>query len=744
MIRVLCLAWLALLLPLAALAQPVRVTSGEHDGFTRLVLDYGSPQDWQVGRTLDGYALRLTGPTPTYDLTGVYDLIGRGRLAAVWVDPATQALRIGIGCACHAQPFEFRPGIVVIDLKDGPPPKGSSFEIALGGVAVPDLADRPGLRPRPRPAAPAPASPNRTEGYDWAAVALGPDPLPAPANPATADAPPPAPDPLPDTDPDLQPLRDVLLHQLSRGAAQGVIDMAHPPAQDTDAALPDPPSGPVRIRLQGLPGVRIDGDPTAPARLTAAGAGCLADDRLDLASWGGERPVSEQMADATTGLMGEFDAPDPAAVLRAVRFLLFIGFGAEARQMLAQLPVAQPDAAILTSLAHILDGSREPAPAFAGMAACDTAAALWAILGDPAPVRGEAFDRAAALRSFSALPVHLRRWLAARLADRFMALDDAAAAESVRDAVLRAPGDAGPEVALMQARLDLEAGDPARADRRLTPLIAPSGPATPEALIAQVATHLAQRAPLDPAQIVALEGVLHERRNSPDAARTALAVTQARALAGEFDAAFLDLATVPQAAVDVWTLLAEIGPDSALLAHAVLPEGAAPSLPAPVADQVARRLSDLGLSTEARTWLRQVPQPDPHLAARIALQTGDARSALRLIAGSDDPETGPLRAEALGRLGEEAALAEVLAGAGDQEARWRAVARARDWSLLAASGPAVWQAVAAVATGRDAAPPESNPGPLEQGHALATASAQTRQAVADLLASVAVPTRSDP
>jgi len=119
MIRVLCLAWLALLLPLAALAQPVRVTSGEHDGFTRLVLDYGSPQDWQVGRTLDGYALRLTGPTPTYDLTGVYDLIGRGRLAAVWVDPATQALRIGIGCACHAQPFEFRPGIVVIDLKDG-------------------------------------------------------------------------------------------------------------------------------------------------------------------------------------------------------------------------------------------------------------------------------------------------------------------------------------------------------------------------------------------------------------------------------------------------------------------------------------------------------------------------------------------------------------------------------------------------------------------------------------------------
>ena len=40
MTRFLCLLWLAVLLPMAAQAQAVQVTSGEHDGFTRLVLDY--------------------------------------------------------------------------------------------------------------------------------------------------------------------------------------------------------------------------------------------------------------------------------------------------------------------------------------------------------------------------------------------------------------------------------------------------------------------------------------------------------------------------------------------------------------------------------------------------------------------------------------------------------------------------------------------------------------------------------
>ena len=127
---------LALLVPMPVLAQSVAVTSGEHDGFTRIALDFGQVVDWQLGRTADGYALRVAGQKPSYDLTAVYKLIGKDRIAALWVDPANGDLHIGVGCGCFAMPFAFRPSIVVVDIKNGKPPKGSSFEVDLPGASA--------------------------------------------------------------------------------------------------------------------------------------------------------------------------------------------------------------------------------------------------------------------------------------------------------------------------------------------------------------------------------------------------------------------------------------------------------------------------------------------------------------------------------------------------------------------------------------------------------------------------------
>ncbi len=726
LLRAVCLA---ILLPLSALAQSVAVTTGDHDGFTRLVLDYGSVVDWQVGRTADGYEVRLTGKGPTYDLTGVYDLIGRGRLASVWVDPETGRLRIGVGCGCHAIPFEFRPGIVVVDIRDGPPPRGSSFEITLEGNSLPEIATRPVRRPKARP--PQTGLPQTTDplpAYDWTGLALRRQTASKPGSDAR----------LFTTDPALQPLRTALLQQLSRGAAQGVVDMAVPAPASGPQTLP--PTAQMRLGL--LPGLRVDADPDAPAGLSAKGQACVADSRLEFGAWGTDRPVAEQLAGAMAGLMGEFDTPDPAATLRAARFLLFIGFGAEARQLLLQMPGNQPDAAILISLAHIVDSTPDSDPAFEGMAACDTAAALWAILGEPVPGRGTAINRAAALRSFSALPVHLRRMLGPPLADRFIALDDADAAETVRNAILRAPGQSGPEVTLMETRMDLEAGDPATAEDRLQPLMEFSGPATPDALVALVATHYALRKPIDPTQITTLEGFLHERRNNPDAPKFAQALTVARALAGDFEAAFADLAKTPAALAEVWTLLAETGPDSAVLTHAIPQAGPLPEVPAPVAEELSRRLLDLGFATQAGHWLALVPLPQADLAARVALGTGDARSALRLIAGSDEPSTMSLRSAALRQLGDHAALARTLAEAGeDDDGRWRAVSEARDWPQLAASGPQPWKAAAIAAIGNPAGAVTEEQGPLSAGQALLASAEETRMAVAELLSLVAQPVR---
>ena len=76
-----------LLLVLFALARPVsaepmRVYSGEHGEFTRLVVELPAALDWTVGRTPKGYAFAVAGlKNPDYDLSGVLQKISRNRIA---------------------------------------------------------------------------------------------------------------------------------------------------------------------------------------------------------------------------------------------------------------------------------------------------------------------------------------------------------------------------------------------------------------------------------------------------------------------------------------------------------------------------------------------------------------------------------------------------------------------------------------------------------------------------------------
>lgn len=776
-----CILFLAAL-PQGLMAAPVKVTSGEHDGFTRLVMEYAGPVDWTVGRALDGYGLRLDGVNPGYDLSGVFDIIGKSRLAAIWLDPATQILRIGIACACHVIPFEFRPGIVVLDLKDGPPPQGSSFELALGDERVEQIFARSNPRPRARPnvlpnvlpgvlpgvlsdappetrasdqlatsrlATAQPPDTRPAQGaavrYDWIAAlppeTMQPDRMaPKRAGAVTTD-------PM-RADLTLQPLRDQLLRQMSRGVAEGVIEMAMPAAMANPAK--GTPFASAQIRLGEMPGVSSGTGLPEHGNLAANGRICAPAEVLDFTAWGDSRPIFEQMAGAMAGLTGEFDRPDQDAVKKAVRFNLYLGFGAEADQLLQAFPQESPDAAIWKSLAHLIDDTFDPSPVFADQADCDTPAALWAILSETPPVKGERQDARAALLAFSALPLHLRRHLGARLADRFMALGEAESARAIRDAILRAPGAAGAEVELMQARMDLRAGDPQAAEARAEGVLAGAGPNAGEALIALTEARVAQMLPVETSVVAALEAMLPEHEGTPEVLRYQRALVLAQAASGDFDAAFAPGDIPAGTAALVWAMLGRIGEDEALLNHAVLADTAvAPVLAAEAAGLIGARLAGLGFPEQALKWLSPAASFDPLLVAKAQLQQRDARAALLTLAGQTSPEALTLRAAALQSLGEAATAAEVYVTAGDADAAWRATGLAHDWPKLADSGPDPWKRAAASAVGADetgatggaTAALETAPleGPLARSRRLADDSAATRAALDTLLASVPNP-----
>lgn len=540
----------------------------------------------------------------------------------------------------------------------------------------------------------------------------------------------------------LQELRLSLIEEMSRGASQGIVDMAKPKEAPGPSEGEADPS--VAIHMGETPNLIIRQKGESGERLSADGAECIEDERLDIPSWGSNRPIWDQIGPERQGLTGEFDKPDSDAVTRAIRFDLFIGFGAEARALARAFPNNLPDRPIWDSMARLMDQEHDPEPAFSGMQDCDTAAALWATLADPEALPRDEIGKSAILRSFSALPPHLRRQLGPRLVERFLAVDDISVATALRDAVLRAPGDPGPEVAMMQAAMSLAMGEPSEAQSHLEPLASAPGPSSAEALVALVEQKATLGQSVDFKDVQLLEELLKERRGGDEEAKFRHALILGRAASGDFDKAFEDAGEMPESIAPLWTLLAEAGPDSALLAHASLAKGEAPPPAAAKAvTLIADRMLGLGMADQAAAWLAGTEAAPSQLRARVALAQGKAQVALGLLAEDNSTTALEIRAEALQNLQEDKAAAEVYAELGKQEDQWAALGRSQDWSELAKTGPDAWKAVAGII-----APPETEaapspeavpPGPLARNKALVEESAGTRDAITKLLDAVKVP-----
>ena len=701
-----------------ASAETVRVYSGEHGDFTRLVIELPSEADWTVGRTPEGYAFAVSGSTPPdYDLAAVWQRIARTRVAALDIDAATGALKLTLGCDCHLFPFEYQPGVVVLDIKPGPAPQGSAFESAF--------ADQP-------PAAPPLPGDTTVASYNW---------LSTPSETSTRLPVKTLPLPLPTGEVSLEPIRDALLEQIARGAADGIVDMGRllpdqaAPAKEA-VALPWS-----NIRIGESPGILVS-DPDDFAEGARPSAACAADEDLDLTAWGESGSPIDLLSTARSGLFGEFDAADPEAILRSVRLHLYLGFGAEAEQQAGLLDQDSEDGpmALYRSMALLVDGESDPDTPFASMLDCDGAAALWAALARDRLPAGPGVNRDAILRAFLALPPHLRSHLGSPLAEKFLARDDADAVRVIRDAIERTP-DADPgAVALLDAESDLHLGDAGAAMVHALEAVALDGNQA-EALVALVETHFRQLEPIStdiPDALVALRG---------QTSGTALAEAVDRALvlslglSGQSEAAFLDAAATGAVLVDLWHVVQERAEDDEFLRHAVLSSDTLPpDLDADLDLAIANRLLALGFPDAALVWTGQVlpsDAPDLRLAAAEAeLGRRNPPKAVDLLSGLSGTEAATLRAEALLQLEDLEAAGTSLAAAGQTDAALRTSLWQGDWSGLDPSAPEAWR------TAADQIEPtltDASAGLLGRGANAVEASSASRAAIDALLGSVSAP-----
>lgn len=725
-------ALLLALLAAPAMAETFRLRSGEHADFSRLVLDaLPAGASWALGRAGAGYELQLAVPDAAFDTAAVYRLIPKTRLLAI-EDAGGARLRLRVAADHHATAFETPAGALVIDIRAGPAPAGSRFEQPVAAPAATGPApETAGYRPAPRP-------PPRLELF-WPggmAPREGGVQVPAVATPLAPSLP----------DPRVVQAEADLMMQLGRAAAQGLIEIDLPdpralivppaplsPPPDESAAGPAPGAAPD----EAPPAAAASSAPTGLAPqdpaghlaihaetsidramaeeiqisgVTSEGEACLPDSAVDIAAWGDARAFSEQLADAQTALLGEFDQPDPAAVERLVKLYLYHGFGAEARASAAAFGLGGGNAEVLLTLAQILDDghARQPGP-LAGMTDCDTAAALWAVLAGPRIAPGATVDHGAVLRSFSALPLHLRRALGPGLVERFIAADAPNTARAIRDAILRAAGDQGPGMQMIDARLGLAQGDGAAAEAALGAVVAEDGPLGPEALILLIDNHLAEGRPVPPPLTETAAALAFEHQEAALGPALARAHVLGLASAGAFAAASEELARAgpawpPEARRDLARELARMltdWPEDAVflaryLADRELFDRADP--PVDLRLDVARRLLDSGFAAEARQALgpaRTVAE-GRMLAARAALVERDTGQALALLAGMVGAEAAALQAEALGMAGDHAAAAEAYRRAGLPERAAAEEWRAGNWEAVRDSGSLPQRAVLAL------------------------------------------------
>lgn len=759
--------WLGLALALCLLAahagaESIPIRTGEHDGFSRLVLPLAQPAEgWTFGRLDDGYQLRLGRGGVTFDLSRVFDKIPKTRLAAISANDAAGQLTLRLGCACHAEIFAFRETLLVIDIRPGPAPRNSPFERAL------ETASAPAPPAEETQAEPPPNQPN----YDWRKASVPALPAPPPPLIAATEAPNPA----------VDEARAALLKQLARAGIQGLIEVdpkrldlpgqseeapgnhtgtaphaatpgsknvsdaaksSHPTtasAPHAGAAPSAPPAPQQDAPLLGLR-TRTVMDTDAPARPDPGhalqGGACPPDSGFAVQSWASDDKLAAQIAPRRRALLGEFDRAGAESAADLARTYLHFGFGAEARSVLAAFPGAGGSARpTLLAIAAILD-DEQPALTrpLAGLAACDGQVALWSMLASPPPAPGEPVNTGAVLRNFSGLPLHLRRLLGPRLSKVFLDLGATEAAHALRNSITRAPGDHGAAVPLLDARIDMAEGHPERAEKAVDPVIAEDGPLSPEAMILLVEARVAQGEPVEPRRVEALAALAHEQRGTAMGARLTRAQALAMASLGQFDEAFATIGQDREGLTRLWEMLATKGTEEALIQAAMT----VPDLRIgpPTRLRIADRLLGLGFPDPAAAWLAPGTVPDAEREFRLAqaaLARRDGTAALALLDARDDPDSQRLRAQALALTGAHGAAAEVYGalGAGDRQGAeaWRA----GDWETARSAGSELQKKALTLQTTPSALPESA--GELGRGKALVSGSKAARDALAKLLAS---------
>ncbi|MEM7317958.1 MAG: hypothetical protein AAF408_02945 [Pseudomonadota bacterium] len=706
-------------------AATIVARSGEHEDFTRLTLTIPQGATWSLRPTDTGAVVSVSLPDAVFETGAVFSRIGRKLLVDLRQDKPGAPLNLEFSCACEAIGFVDRGTLLVIDIRD------------LGGPK-PELPERK-TQPDPRP----PVLPIVLPDSRLSAPRQDTDePAPLTNGPQTPEI---------NELASLQSAETRLLRQIQRAIGQDLLRESGPvayPDETLGLARPgaDRNSPPSNLESITVIDRDIRRDPT-PLIGAAPKQACLPDERLDIVSWAGSDPFETQISALRGALYGEFDRLDQQVALELAKAYLFFGFGDEARTLLS-LSDQKEKTNVITALALVLDNRPVSADGvLSHQSHCDGAASFWSMLAGTAPP--EEVNAEAIARTFSGLPVHLRRSLGPRIVDALTDAGHSEAAKSLLRSTRRATKSPSSAIDMSAARLAQVDERDAEYAAALVDVVTSQADAVqaPKALAALIEDAWRKRDGVGQPVLELAAAYALEYRGTETGHQMQDAVILGLALAGEFDAAFEQIQQHSRGPGDpadslladkVLTRLAETADDITFLSHALLETDPRPGTRSTdTIEHLARRLIKLGFPHQAMDMLstpvtKRTTETRQLLQARAALAADLPHRALLVLLDLDSDAASSLRAEALARNGNYLDAGDLWTKIGETENAMRALWLTENWQDAPDVDNLYAQALGLAETLTDAEPSLSVT-PLAGARALLDSSTDTRDRIADLL-----------
>ena len=738
---------LALILSASPLAaqQVVSVRSGEHDGFSRLVLQIDPDVSWEIIEARGRASVRFPEQALSFSTAQVFERISTDRIAGInqtRTDVGSE-LHIEMNCACGVQSFAFNDKYIVIDVFDGP-------DLA----AVEAVASTPLWQPDALPFVQPPNTPLRFLAFVMAQAPR--QPLLLPDQPAKADqtpAPQMAVPALPDMAANIDPAdadivadmdsmigavvsdmnegvvaednpemlariaeaQTQLLAQLTRAADQGLVNFVPVPVpvpvaeEQPTAPIPEPEPPVLTAELMQQLSARTAYSQNTEDALSDivnqfAMPQCLDDAIFSMEGWGGEASFSSQLASLRSQFLGEFDTPDAEIAESIVQLYLRYGFGAEARLMLNEAGVELENAPLYNDMAALVEG--EPAwvygPALKG-AGCGGAHEMWYLatgLGDY-----QVLEPLSITDVFSNYPIEVRTQIGPPLAQAFINRGQVDAGHVVLEIVRRAESGVTPAQRMAEAHVMELQGDSSGAARVYRALALGNEENAPEALIAYARTLLASDKSLPESLLVDLESAAFFNRNTEKADPLRLWEIKVRAAVAGANAGLHQIAENleerPHISAELKAIAAEIfeatsAAETGDYAYAqmvlrfaeILEQGA---LGDAARLKIAAEMATVGLPESALDVLapnlsRATP-PAKRIEAAAFVQLFQPRQALAILDGDESLDAYKIRLRANLQLEDFVAVAEMLNEVHAKDISVNDVAlRAGDWEKIKDAG----------------------------------------------------------